>query len=249
MEALFTPEVLVALVTLTALEIVLGIDNIVIIAIIAGNLPPEQRDKARFIGLSLALITRLLLLFTITWIAGLVRPLFEVFGQPFSGRDLIMLGGGLFLLVKAVLEIHSEMEEAHGHGAPRRVTTFTNAVGQIVILDIVFSFDSVITAVGMANDLWVMVTAVIVAVIVMLVASGPIIRFVTAHPTVKMLALAFVMLIGTALVAEGLNFHFPKAYLYFAMAFSVMVEALNVTVARRRARARAAAERDTESHG
>ncbi len=235
-ESFANPEVWASLVTLTALEIVLGIDNIVIIAIISNALPAEQRDRARRIGIALALITRLLLLFSISWIAGLVDPLFHVLGQPFSGRDLIMLAGGLFLMVKAVREIHDAVEEAGHDGPTRKVGSFANAVAQIVLLDIVFSFDSVITAVGMANELWVMVTAIVIAVLIMLVASGPIVRFIHAFPTVKMLALAFVLLIGFALVAEGMEFHIPKGYLYFAMAFSVLVEALNVTISRRRRR-------------
>jgi predicted tellurium resistance membrane protein TerC len=229
-------EAVASLLTLTALEIVLGIDNIVILAIISNSLPAHQREKARFIGLSLALLMRLALLSTITWIAGLVQPLFTVMEQTFTGRDLIMLAGGLFLIVKAVREMHHAIEEAGQGDQPRKVTSFANAIMQIVILDAVFSFDSVITAVGMANELWIMVTAVIIAVIVMMVASGPIIRFIHAFPTVKMLALAFVLLIGFALVAEGFEFHIPKGYLYFAMAFSVLVEALNVTIARRRRR-------------
>jgi predicted tellurium resistance membrane protein TerC len=229
-------EWLVSLLTLTALEIVLGIDNIVVIAIIAGSLPVEQRDRARLIGLALALITRLLLLSIISWIAGLVDPLFTVFGQPFSGRDLIMLGGGLFLMFKATREIHNAVEETEEAAHKRPAKSFANALVQIVILDIVFSFDSVITAVGMAQEIWIMVTAVIISVIIMLVASGPIVRFIHANPTIKMLALAFVLLIGMALVAEGMAFHVPKGYLYFAMAFSVLVESLNVAVARRRRR-------------
>lgn len=234
-DIVFTAENLASLFTLTALEIVLGIDNIVIIAIISNALPEHQRDRARVIGLALALITRLLLLFSLSWLASLTAPLFQVFGQPFSGRDLIMLAGGLFLIVKATREIHEAMEEASASADnPRRVGSFRSAIAQIVLLDIVFSFDSVITAVGMANQLWVMSAAVIIAVIVMLVASGPIVRFIHAHPSVKMLALAFVMLIGFALVAEGMEFHVPKGYLYFAMAFSVLVEGLNIAIARRR---------------
>jgi predicted tellurium resistance membrane protein TerC len=229
-------EWLVSLLTLTALEIVLGIDNIVVIAIISSALPPHQRDRARLIGLSLALITRLLLLSIITWIAGLTAPLFEVFDQPFSGRALIMLAGGLFLMYKSVHEIHTTMEEASEPGTERRVTGFANAITQIVILDIVFSFDSVITAVGMAQEIWVMATAVVISMVIMLVGSGPIVRFIHAHPTVKMLALAFVLLIGMALVAEGMEFHVPKGYLYFAMAFSLLVESLNVAVSRRKRR-------------
>lgn len=239
---LLSPEILASLVTLTALEIVLGIDNIVMIAVIANALPPAQREKARLVGLALALITRLALLFVISWIAGLIQPLVTLFGQSFSGRDLIMLGGGLFLLWKAVHEMHAAVEEAGRPGQTRAVGSFAAAITQIVVLDVVFSFDSVITAVGMASDIWVMVVAIVVAVAVMLFASGPIMRFIHAHPTVKMLALAFVLLIGMALVAEGFGFQIPKAYLYAAMAFSVLVESLNVLVSRRRARAAALAE-------
>jgi predicted tellurium resistance membrane protein TerC len=234
---MFELEHLFSLLTLTGLEIVLGIDNIVVIAIIAATLPAHQRDTARLVGLSLAMITRLLLLFSIAWIAGLTAPMIEVAGLALSGRDLLMLGGGLFLLVKAVREIHQAMEEAGSQGLERRPTGFVSAIGQIVVLDVVFSFDSVITAVGMARELWVMATAVIVAVGVMLVASGPIIRFIHVNPTVKMLALAFVLLIGMALIADGMGFHIPKGYLYFAMLFSVTVEGLNVTIAQRRRRA------------
>ena len=231
-------EWVVSLVTLTALEIVLGIDNIVVIAIISSALPAQQRDRARLIGLSLALITRLMLLWLITWLAGLTEPLFAVLGRSISVRDLIMLGGGLFLMVKAVREIHGTVEEAGADGQSRRVAGIANAIVQIVILDIVFSLDSVITAVGMAQEIWIMATAILISVAIMLIASGPIVRFIHAHPTVKMLALAFVLLIGMALVAEGMEFHVPKGYLYFAMAFSVAVEALNVAVARRRQRSR-----------
>jgi predicted tellurium resistance membrane protein TerC len=233
-------ETAISLLTLTSLDIVLGIDNIVVIAIIAATLPVHQRDTARIVGLSLAMITRLLLLFSITWIASLTEPMIEMWDAELSGRDLLMLGGGLFLIVKAVREIHEAMEEAHDSGTARRSTSFGSAIAQIVVLDVVFSFDSVITAVGMANQLWVMATAVIIAVLIMLVASGPIMRFIHAHPTVKMLALAFVLLIGVALVADGMGFHIPKGYLYFAMLFSVLVEGLNVTLARRRRRARQA---------
>jgi predicted tellurium resistance membrane protein TerC len=234
---MFELEHLFSLLTLTGLEIVLGIDNIVVIAIIAATLPAHQRDAARIVGLSLAMITRLALLFSIVWIAGLTAPLVQVAGIVLSGRDLLMLGGGLFLLVKAVREIHHAMEEAGSETLGRRPSGFASAIAQIVALDVVFSFDSVITAVGMARELWVMATAVVVAVGVMLVASGPIIRFIHVNPTVKMLALAFVLLIGMALIADGMGFHIPKGYLYFAMLFSVMVEGLNVTMARRRRRA------------
>ena len=236
MDWLFDPQIWIALITLTTLEIVLGIDNIVVLAIISNNLPLHQREKARYIGLSLALVMRLALLFAITWIAGLIQPIFTIYGQPFSGRDLLLLAGGLFLMYKAVHEIHETVEEAGRDTSQRAVTSFANAIVQIVVLDLVFSFDSVITAVGMAREFWVMVAAVIIAVLVMLAASGPIVRFIHAHPTVKMLALSFVLLIGTALVAEGFEFQIPKGYLYFAMAFSVLVESLNVAVARRRKR-------------
>lgn len=239
---MFDFEIVASLLTLTALEIVLGIDNIVVIAIIAATLPVHQREKARIVGLSLALITRLLLLFSISWIASLTGTLFTIAEKAVSGRDLLMLGGGLFLIVKAVLEVHAAMEEAGGDETARRSTGFANAIAQIVLLDIVFSFDSVITAVGMARELWVMATAVVIAVIIMLVASGPIMRFIHANPTVKMLALAFVLLIGVALVADGMGLHIPKGYLYFAMAFSVLVESLNVVLSRRKKRAEQARE-------
>jgi predicted tellurium resistance membrane protein TerC len=243
-------ETAVSLLTLTGLEIVLGIDNIVVIAIIVATLPAYQRDRARIIGLSLAMITRLLLLFSMSWIAGLTAPLFSVAGYAVSGRDLVMFGGGLFLIVKAVREMHEMVEEAGSNeAAGRRSTGFANALAQIVVLDIVFSFDSVITAVGMARELWVMATAVIIAVLIMLVASGPIIRFIHAHPTVKMLALAFVLLIGMALVADGAGFHIPKGYLYFAMLFSVLVEGLNVTMAQKRRRATAPASGSSAAQG
>lgn len=236
---MFDLDTFLSLLTLTGLEIVLGIDNIVVIAIIAATLPVHQRAKARIIGLALAMITRLLLLFTIAWMASLTTPWIEVFGASFSGRDLLMLGGGLFLIVKAVREMHEAVEAASEPEHSRRAGSFAGALAQIVMLDIVFSFDSVITAVGMAQQLWVMATAVIIAVLIMLVASGPIVRFIHVHPSVKMLALAFVLLIGVALVADGMGVHIPKGYLYFAMLFSVFVEGLNVTLARRRRRAEA----------
>lgn len=237
MEWLYSPEIWASLVTLTALEVVLGIDNLVMIAVIAGGLPPAQRRHARLAGLSLALITRLLLLAAISWIAGLIEPLFTIAGQNFSGRDLIMLAGGLFLIWKAVHEMHQAVAEAGRPEVRRPATSFRSAVVQIVALDVVFSLDSVITAVGMARDFWVMAVAIVIAVTLMLVASGPIMRFINSQPTVKMLALAFVLLIGMALVADGFEFHIPKGYLYAAMAFSVFVESLNVIVAGRRRRA------------
>ncbi len=247
---MFDLENLISLLTLAGLEIVLGIDNIVVIAIVAATLPLHQRDRARVIGLSLAMITRLALLFSITWIASLTEPMLAVAGKAFSGRDFLMLGGGIFLIVKAVREVHEAVEEASAAAGSRRPAAgFTNAIAQIVVLDVVFSFDSVITAVGMAQEIWVMAAAIVVAVVIMLFASRPIMHFIHAHPTVKMLALAFVLLIGTALVADGMGFHIPKGYLYFAMLFSVVVEGLNVTIARRRRRAGAAPDLIGHGHG
>jgi predicted tellurium resistance membrane protein TerC len=222
----------VALVTLTVLEIVLGIDNIVFISILVGKLPRELQDRARIIGLSLAMFMRIGLLFTISWIIGLTAPWFNIFGMDISGRDIILIGGGLFLLGKATFEIHDRLEgEEHASGARAAGTaSFAAIIAQILALDLVFSLDSVITAVGMAEDLWVMVTAVIIAVGVMLLSSGMISNFVNEHPTVKMLALSFLLLIGMSLVAEGLEFHIPKGYIYFAMGFSVFVEFLNLRI-------------------
>jgi len=235
MEWLSDPQVWASLLTLTALEIVLGIDNLIFIAILADRLPAEKRDKARRLGLGLALITRLALLASIAWIFGLTEPLFAVFGFTLSWRDLILIGGGLFLLFKGTREIHERIEgeeeeggEAHGKAG------FLSVILQIMVLDIVFSLDSVITAVGMANELWVMMAAVIIAVIIMLVASGPVAGFVNRHPTVKMLALSFLLLIGMTLVADGLGFHVPKGYIYAAIGFSIAVELLNQLAARRR---------------
>ena len=230
-ESLATPEVWIALLTLTVLEIVLGIDNIIFISILSGKLPAEQQNRARIVGLSAAMIMRILLLFAISWVIGLTAPLFEIAGMEISGRDLILIGGGLFLLGKATLEIHGKLEgDEHPTGAGAKVTSFASVIVQIMLLDIVFSLDSVITAVGMAEDLWVMVTAVVIAVGVMLLSSGAISDFVNRHPTVKILALSFLLLIGTSLVAEGLEFHIPKGYIYFAMAFSVFVELINLRV-------------------
>ncbi len=231
MELLTNPDVWVALITLTALEIVLGIDNVIFISILADRLPPSQRRNARLVGLSLAMFMRIGLLLTINWIANLTEPLFSIFSKEFSGRDLILLFGGLFLIYKAVTEIHSKLEgpESHG-GASQGSTTFAAVIIQILLLDIVFSLDSVITAVGMAEDIEVMITAVVIAVMVMLVASGPLSEFVSKHPTVKMLALSFLLLIGMTLVAEGWGLHIPKGYIYSAMAFAVLVEILNLRV-------------------
>jgi predicted tellurium resistance membrane protein TerC len=228
MEQLGNTEIWIALLTLTSLEVVLGIDNVIFISILAGKLPVAQQPRARTVGLALAMITRILLLFSIAWIARLTAPLFSVFSQEISGRDLILLGGGLFLLAKSTYEIHDKLEGEEGHGTARAAASFGGVIAQILLLDVVFSLDSVITAVGMADELWVMVTAVIVAVIVMMLAAGRISSFVDRHPTVKMLALSFLLLIGMSLVAEGFGQHISKGYIYFAMGFSVFVEVLNL---------------------
>jgi len=235
MELLTNPETWVALATLTVLEIVLGIDNVIFISILVQRLPSDERDRARITGLGLAMGMRILLLLTIAWIIGLTEPLFEIVGRPISVRDLILIGGGLFLLWKATTEIHESLEgeEAHAPTATA-AATLGGVLVQIVLLDIVFSLDSVLTAVGMVDEVPIMVAAVIIAVGVMLVASGPLAKFVHAHPTVKMLALAFLLLIGVTLIADGLGLHIPKEYIYAAMAFSVFVEALNLRARRRR---------------
>lgn len=228
MEFLADPQVWISLLTLTALEIVLGVDNVIFISILAGKLPREQQAKARQLGLGLALGTRLLLLAGIAWIAKLTTPLFTVMGFAISGRDLILLVGGLFLIGKSTFEIHEKLEGDEAHATGRAVTSFTKVVIQIMLLDIVFSLDSVITAVGMANQLWIMITAVVIAMGFMLAFSGAISDFVHRHPTVKMLALSFLILIGVSLMAEGLHQHIPKGYIYFAMAFSCLVEIINL---------------------
>ena len=231
MELLTSPETWIALLTLTTLEIVLGIDNIVFISIMAGKLPAEQRDRARVVGLAGAMFMRIALLFSISFIVGLTAPLFTipVIDRPVSGRDLILLGGGLFLIAKATFEIHERLEGEEAHDtAGRAATTFAAVIVQIMLLDIVFSLDSVITAIGMANDLIVMVAAVVIAVGVMLFASKPIGEIVERHPSLKMLALSFLLLIGTTLVAESFHLEIPKGYIYFAMGFSVFVEVLNI---------------------
>jgi predicted tellurium resistance membrane protein TerC len=224
------PNAWVALVTLTVLEIVLGIDNIIFISILAGRLPPEQQGRARFFGLSIAMISRILLLFSITWVMRLTAPWFTVLGHEISGRDLILIIGGLFLLAKSTHEIHNKLEgEQEGHTAGARAS-MASVLTQIFLLDVVFSLDSVITAVGMADELAIMVIAVMLAVGVMMVMAGTISRFVDAHPTVKILALSFLLLIGVTLIAEGFEQHIPKGYIYFAMAFSVFVEMVNLRV-------------------
>ena len=223
-------DAVIALVTLAILEIVLGIDNIVFISILAGKLPRRDQRRARRLGLVGAMLMRLLLLFSIAWLMRLTAPLFTVFSRPLSGRDLILVAGGLFLLGKATFEIHDKLEGVESEKEARVAVSFGGVILQIMLLDIVFSLDSVITAVGMADDLWVMATAIVLAVGVMLAAADPIGEFVNRHPTVKMLALAFLVLIGVSLVADGLHEHIPKGYIYFAMGFSVLVEMLNLRV-------------------
>jgi predicted tellurium resistance membrane protein TerC len=212
------------------LEIVLGIDNVIFISIIAGKLPAHQQPKARFIGLMLAMVTRVLLLLSIVWMARLTQPLFSVFQHNVSGRDLILLSGGIFLVWKSTHEIHQKLEGEEGHGSARAAVSFSSVIIQIILLDIVFSLDSVITAVGMVNNVPIMVGAVIVAVIFMMFFAGPISGFVDRHPTVKMLALSFLLLIGVTLIAEGFGQHIAKGYIYFAMGFSVFVEVLNIRI-------------------
>jgi predicted tellurium resistance membrane protein TerC len=229
MDLLTSPEAWIALATLTTLEIVLGIDNIVFISVLADRLPADQRLKARQLGLAMAMLTRILLLFSITFIMRLTAVLFTVFEHGVSGRDVILIGGGLFLLTKSTREIHHKIEgdDEEAVGATN-AATFGGVLIQIAILDMIFSLDSVITAVGMADDLAVMVTAVVLAVGVMMISAGPVGDFVSDHPTVKMLALSFLLLIGTSLIADGLGFHIPKGYIYFAMGFSVLVETFNL---------------------
>jgi predicted tellurium resistance membrane protein TerC len=230
MDWLTDPEIWIALATLTFLEIVLGVDNIIFISILSGKLPPHQQPRARRLGLLGAMITRVLLLFSLAWIIRLTKPWFTVLGQEISGRDLILIGGGLFLLAKSTYEIHDKLEGEEGHASGRAAASFTSVIVQIMLLDIVFSLDSVITAVGMVDELWVMVTAVILAVAIMMLSAEPISAFVHRHPTVKMLALSFLLLIGLSLLAEGFDHHIPKGYIYFAMGFSVFVEAINLRI-------------------
>ncbi len=235
MDWITNPEVWIALATLTTLEIVLGIDNIVFISILAGKLPTEQQPLARQLGLGVALVTRILLLFSIVWVIRLTEPLFVVLGEEISGRDLVLMGGGLFLLAKATREIHGQVEGSGHHVKTSVKAKFASVVIQIGLLDIVFSLDSVITAVGMTDIIGVMVAAVMIAIGVMLLAARAISEFVERHLTVKMLALSFLVLIGVALIAEGLDRHIPKGYIYFAMGFSVLVEMLNLRAKARRA--------------
>ncbi|MBK8956420.1 MAG: TerC family protein [Saprospiraceae bacterium] len=241
MDAFLNPDLLVGFITLVALEIVLGIDNIIFISILTNKLPEDQRERGRKLGLFLALFARIALLFSLSLIMKLTTPLFTVHTYSLSGRDLILLLGGLFLIFKSVKEIHHKVEEASSQEEDAHIPakiSFNSIIMQIILIDIVFSLDSVITAVGMVSNLYIMIAAVVVSVLVMLLLSGSIANFVNKHPAVKVLALAFLIMIGTALVAEGLHFHFPKAYIYFAMAFSVGVEAINIRAGLRGAAAK-----------
>ncbi|MGH7319854.1 MAG: TerC family protein [Candidatus Rokuibacteriota bacterium] len=235
MASLFTSDALMALLTLTAMEVVLGIDNVVFIAILTGKLPPSQQPLARRLGLALALGIRILLLLALSWIMGLTAPLFAVLGHPVSGRDLILLGGGLFLIFKATWEIYDKLEIEHDPGRQvARRAAFALVLAQILLLDIVFSLDSVITAIGMANQIPVMIVAMILAMLVMLFSAASVSGFVERHPSVKILALSFLLLIGVMLVAEGMGTHMEKGYVYFAMAFSLFVELLNLRYRKQR---------------
>jgi len=240
LEGIGDPATWVQLVTLAGLEIVLGVDNLVFIAILTERLPPEKRSFGRRLGLALALVTRLILLATIAWIVSLTAPFVQVFGFGLSWRDIILVGGGLFLIYKATQEIHAETEGEPGEHAAKAVATATVGVivTQIAFIDIIFSLDSVITAVGMADHLWVMVAAIMIAMALMITAANPLSEFVSRHPTVKMLALSFLLLIGTVLIADGLHFHIPKGYVYSALAFSLIVESLNFRARRRQLRRR-----------
>ena len=231
-ESLADPQVWIALGTLTFLEIVLGVDNIIFISILSGKLPENQQARARRLGLLAAMLTRIALLFSLAWIIRLTAPWFTVLGQEISGRDLILILGGLFLLGKSTYEIHDKLEGEEGHASKKVAATFASVIVQIMLLDLVFSLDSVITAVGMVDELWVMVTAVIIAVAIMMLSAEPISAFVHKHPTVKMLALSFLLLIGLSLVMEGFDHHIPKGYIYFAMGFSVFVEMINLRLRR-----------------
>lgn len=228
MEWMADPQAWIAFATLLALEIVLGIDNIIFISILAGKLPAAEQARARYVGLALALVTRVLLLFSLTWVIGLTTPLFDLFGHGVSGRDLILILGGLFLLGKATFEIHENLEGEPGHASAKVRATFTSVIIQILLLDVVFSLDSVITAVGMVDRIEIMISAVVVSIAFMMVFAAPVSAFVSRHPTIKMLALSFLLLIGMTLIVEGFGVHIPKGYVYFAMGFSVFVELLNI---------------------
>jgi predicted tellurium resistance membrane protein TerC len=233
MDWITDPQIWIAFATLTVLELVLGIDNVIFVSILSGKLPEKQQPKARFIGLALALVMRVILLFSLTWVMGLTHPLFSIFSQQVSGRDLILLVGGLFLLGKSTHEIHGSLEGEEGHASKKVFASFAAVIVQIMLLDIVFSLDSVITAVGMVDNIWIMIAAVVISIIAMMLFAGSIGAFVQRHPTIKMLALAFLLLIGVTLIAEGLHQHIAKGYIYFAMAFSVFVELLNIRLRRK----------------
>ena len=228
MDWITQPETWIAFITLVVLELVLGVDNVIFISILAGKLPPEQQQRARTTGIALAVITRILLLFSLSWIIGLTEPLFNIFNLEVSGRDLVLLAGGVFLIWKATREIHDKLEGEEGHASARVRGAFWSVITQILLLDIVFSLDSVITAVGMVDELAIMIGAVIIAALTMIFVATPLSEFVDRHPTVKMLALSFLLLIGFTLIVEGFHFHIPKGYIYFAMGFSVLVEMLNL---------------------
>jgi predicted tellurium resistance membrane protein TerC len=231
-ESLSNPQVWIGLGTLTFLEIVLGVDNVIFVSILSGKLPEQQQARARRLGLLGAMLTRILLLFSLAWIIRLTAPLFAVLGQEFSGRDLILILGGLFLIGKSTYEIHDKLEGEEGHASAKVAASFASVIVQIMLLDIVFSLDSVITAVGMVEELWVMVTAVVIAVAIMMASAESISAFVHRHPTVKILALSFLLLIGLSLLIEGFDYHIPKGYIYFAMGFSIFVEMINLRIKR-----------------
>jgi predicted tellurium resistance membrane protein TerC len=237
LELLTDPQVWIAFATLTALELVLGIDNIIFIAILVDKLPPANRESARRVGLVLAMFMRIGLLLILAWIVGLVAPLFSVFDQEISGRDLVLILGGLFLIWKSTTEVHQSLEGEHEQKSSAAKATLTSVMLQIVLVDMVFSLDSIITAVGMVDDVRIMIAAVIASVLLMMLFAGPIGRFVSNHPTIKMLALAFLVVVGVVLVAEGFDHHVPKGYVYFAMAFSVAVEMLNIRMRKKAAKA------------
>lgn len=236
MEWLLSPESWIALVTLVVLELVLGVDNIIFISILVGKLPKERQSLARTLGISLAVVTRVILLIFLKWVIGLTAPLFTIFNQDISGRDLILLSGGLFLLWKSTREIHEKLEGVEGQASSKVAASFVGVIVEIMLLDIVFSLDSVITAIGMSNQLEIMITAVVLAAIVMIFLSAPIGHFVERHPTIKMLALSFLLMIGFTLIAEGLGVEIPKGYIYFAMGFSVFVEMLNLQIRKKEVR-------------
>lgn len=231
---IFNPEAWIALASLTAIEIVLGIDNVVFISVLVSKLPPAERERARRIGLGLALIFRIVLLFFLSWLIGLTEPVIEFAEFAFSWRDLVLIAGGLFLLTKATREVHAEIEGGHQSAATAAEGAFLWVVAQVIVIDLVFSVDSIVTAIGMAQDIQVMVIAVIIAVGVMYLSSGPVSAFIAKHPTTKILALAFLLLIGVALIADGMGFHIPRGYIYFAMAFAGLVEVINVLALRNR---------------